>query len=330
MAKSHLVISMIDILRKRPGISVAELAAHFDKSERSIYRWLREISNDLHLPVQFRDGGYYLPPEPQTRAISLAPEELLVLRLSLKSRVFGPGTPLRAYAESAWEKIHAAAPACDIECSSELASTHSIGVVVPPFEVDSDLAQAIQSAVVRHCRLKAVYRSQKSNRTKSYVIDPYAIVFRRHSWYVVAFCRARDKVVQFRLGRFLSVTPTGEAFQPPADFSVEDYFRWSWEAWGGGEPTRVVVRFDPRVARMIEETQRHPTQIVSNEPDGSVVFEATVSSIEEFGTWVLGYGRHATVLEPKALRDYVLTNISGALENYGISTSAQVRQAGKQ
>jgi proteasome accessory factor B len=310
---------MIDILRNRPGISISELAMHFGKSERSIYRWLREISTELRLPVRFEDGGYYLASEASDRAVSLTPEELLVLKLSLNSRLFGPGSPLRAHAVAAWAKIRDAAPGLNLDSMSELTSTHSIAVNAPPFEVEPEVAQLIREAIADHRRLRVVYRSQKSDRTKNYVIDPYAMVFRRHSWYVLALCRAREKVVQFRLGRFQSAKATGETFQPPLDFSADAYFRWSWEAWGGGEPTRVMVRFHPRVARMIEETQRHPSQIVRDEPDGSVIFEATVSSIEEFGSWVLGYGGFATVIEPKALRDYVVANIADAAANYSVT-----------
>jgi predicted DNA-binding transcriptional regulator YafY len=316
VAKSHLVISMIDLLRSSPGITIAELAAHFGKSERSIYRWLREISTDLRLPVQYRDGGYHLPSQPETRTVSLTPQELLVLRMSLKSRLFGSGSPFKQHAESAWNKIRDAAPSADLESTSDLAAAHSIGVSVPPFEVDPDVAQAIQSAVVDCRRLRVVYRSQKSDQVKDYTIDPYALVFRRHSWYVLAFSHEHEKVIQMRLGRFQRVQATRETFRVPLDFSVDDHFRWSWEAWAGGEPTRVVVRFHPRVAKMIAETERHPTQVVHVEEDGSAVFEATVSGIQEFGSWVLGYGEYATVLQPKSLRDLVLTNARGILSNH--------------
>lgn len=315
MAKSHLVIAMIDLIKNQPGITITELADHFGKSERSMYRWLREISSDLRLPVQSQNGGYYLPDD-DSRVVSFTPQELLVLRLGLKSRLFAPGTPLRDHAESAWEKIRdGALPHC-LESAAALAGGHSVGLSAPPFEADPDVARAIERAVVESRRMRAVYRSQRSDEVKSYVIDPYALVFRRHSWYVIGYCHEHEKISQFRLGRFRSAAVTGERFEAPSDFSVDDYFRWSWEAWGGGEPTRVVVRFDSSVAEMIAETQRHPSQVVHMEPDGSAVFEATVSSIAEFGTWVLGYGRHATVIEPEGLREYVLEHGRGILANH--------------
>lgn len=316
VAKSHLVISLIDLLRGRPGITISELAAHFGKSERSIYRWLREISTELRLPVRSWKGGYYLPEDSDSRTVSLTPEELLVLSLSLKSRLFVAGSPLKSHAEAAWAKIRDAAPTVDLDAASDLAVVHSVNIKAPPFDVDAGIANAIQSAVVERRSLQVSYRSQKSDRVKTYVIDPYALVFRRHSWYVLAHSQEHDEVIQMRLGRFQTVEPTGQRFNLPLDFSADEFFRWSWEAWGGGKPTRVVVRFHPRVAAMIAETERHPTQKVQIEPDGSAHFEATVSSIEEFGSWVLSYGEYATVLEPQSLIDYVTSNATGLLANH--------------
>ncbi len=237
MAKSHQVISMIGLLRSSPGITISELATHFGRSERSIYRWLHEITVDLRLPVVYENGGYRLPSEPEPREVSLDPQELLVLRMSLRSRLFGPGSPFKQHAESAWAKIRDASRRADIDSAHALSESNAMGVGAPPFETDSDTAQALRNAVAQHLRLRAVYRSQKSDRIKDYTIDPYALVFRRHSWYVLAFSYEHDEIIQMRLGRFQRVEPTGETFKVPADFSVEDHFRWSWEAWSGGEPT---------------------------------------------------------------------------------------------
>jgi predicted DNA-binding transcriptional regulator YafY len=310
------MIEMIDLLRDRPGVTVPELAMQFGRSERSIYRWLSDISAGLRVPIVCRGGGYFLSDGWATRCVSLSPHELLALKLSLTSSPFAEGSPIRDRAESAWAKIRDSAPSDSLEDAAGLERAHDVAVKAPAAESDPRILETIERAVnSSHC-LSVMYRSQKSNAVKAYMIYPYALVFRRHSWYVLAHSQEHGEVVQFKLVRFLSATETGETFSQPDDFSVDDYFRVSWEAWGGGEPVKVRVKFSPRMAAMIAETKRHPTQEVHPQPDGSVIFAATVGGIEEIAIWIMGYGRDAVVLEPESLRNHILAHAQGMLSNY--------------
>ncbi len=313
MAKSVLFIEMIDLMRRQPGISIDELAAALNRSVRTIYRWLSELSADLHVPVQYSDGGYYLLGNSVAATVDFRPEELLALRLSLKSSLFSDGSPLKTHAHSAWHKIRDAASTDRLASAMDLADKHAIDVGAPTGQLEPAIVEAIETAVNNRRRLSVVYRSQKSNRVKEYTIDPYAVVFRRRSWYVLAHCLQHNKVVQFKLVRFRRVADTGIRFTPQANFSPEEYFRSSWEAWAGGEDITVSVKFSARVAEMISETKRHPSQVIHVQGDGSVTFEVTVSGIEEVAAWIMGYGKEAEVLAPERLKRYVLDHAGAVL-----------------
>ena len=313
MAKSALFIEMIDLIRRRPGITVRELAAALNRSVRTIYRWLGELSADIHVPVHYADGGYHLLGDSVAATVDFSPEELLALRLGLKSSLFSEGSPLKNHAHSAWHKIRDAASSDRLASAIDLAGKHAIDVPAPSGQLEPAVIEAIEAAVNNRRRLRAVYRSQKSNTIKEYTIDPYAVVFRRHSWYVLAYCMEHAKVVQFKLVRFRRVADTGIRFTPQADFSAEEYFRSSWEAWAGGEEITVSVRFSPSVAEMISETKRHPTQVIHAQSDGGIIFEVTVSGIEEVAAWIMGYGKDAEVLAPDRLKRYVLDHAGAVL-----------------
>ena len=306
---------MIELLRERPGITICELAQSMRRSERTAYRWLREVSSSLRMNVFWKDGGYFLHDRPDARRVDLTAQELLALRLSLKSAPFADGSPIRRYAESAWEKIRDASPWETLETAHDLASSRAVNVTALFADLPPGLVETLDQAVDSHHRLRVVYRSQKSNRVNEYTIDPYALAFKRHSWYLVGYCREHGKAIQLKLARFISVADTGVEFEPPEDFSVERYFALSWEAWAGGEPTKVRVWFAPEVARMISETQRHPTQVVTEEPDGGVILEVTVAGVEEIAAWIMGYGKHAIVLEPQHLRDRIIDHARGMLSS---------------
>ena len=316
MSKSTLLIEMIDLLRERPGIGLAELARAVRRSERTVYRWLSEISNCLHVSITCANGGYYLADRTCQAAVALNPQELMALRLSLNSGPFADGSPVKGYAESAWRKISEACVWEDAQAAESLARGRAVGVTAFPAGLPGELAETLNRAVDSHRRLRVVYRSQKSRKVGEYTIDPYALAFRRHSWYLVGYCREYQKMIQMKLVRFVSAVETGETFNPPADFSVEEFFASSWEAWAGDELVRVRVRFDPEVAEMISEVKRHPTQVTYPQPDGGIIFEVTVAGIEEIAAWIMGYGRHAVVLEPRRLRDYVFDHALAMAANH--------------
>jgi predicted DNA-binding transcriptional regulator YafY len=296
-------------------MTVRDLACELDRSERTIYRYLSELAGELGTPVYCSDGGYYLNDLYEAETLDLGPEEILALRLSLKSSPFGPTSPISVHAQSAWKKIREAV-SCDGLIAARDMAGHSVSVTAPSFNIDSRIANALEIGVNQHHRLNVLYNSQKSGEVKEYLIEPYAMAFRRHSWYVLAYSHSHCEVRQFKLVRFQRAIDTGEQFEQPRDFDADEYFRLSWEAWAGGEATVVKVRFSPRVAAMIEESRRHPTQVLWAQPDGSVIFEVCVAGIEEIAIWIMGYGKDAEVLEPESLKEHILEHASGMVSLY--------------
>ena len=310
------MLGMIDLLRHSPGLTIGDLACALGRSERTVYRWISELSSDPRYKVQYSDGGYYLMNGAHSASVGLTAEEILTIRLALKSAVFLKNSPLSKHASSAWQKVVDAAACSRLEAATTLAGSHSVEVTALAADINAEILEAIEAGIREQRRLRIAYRSQKSGREKEYTIDPYAVAFRRHSWYVLAFSRQHGKVVQFKLIRFRAVERTGESFQRPDDFSVAQYFGLSWEAWGGGEETNVRVRFSSRVAEMVAESDRHPTQVTTLQPDGSLVFEATVSGIEEIAIWILGFGKDAEALEPETLRSMIAEHAREMAKRY--------------
>ncbi len=92
---------------------------------------------------------------------------------------------------------------------------------------------------------------------------------------------------------------------------------------------RVRVRFSPEKAGFIRRTRRHPTQVVEDLPDGSVVWQVEVPLSEDLVHLIAGYGPHAAVLEPEELRRRVVAWAKGAVAaNKGILSPEGVTGAG--
>ena len=58
------------------------------------------------------------------------------------------------------------------------------------------------------------------------------------------------------------------------------------------------------------------SQVVTENPDGSVVYEMVVNSLTEIASWVASRGEGVNVLEPQELREMVVEIARGTLGNY--------------
>lgn len=325
MPKSVLLLQMIDVLRERPGLTIGQLAADLGRSERTVYRYLESLSSELHVQIYCENGGYHIAERSVPSHLDLSPKEVLAVRLALTSGAFQKYGPLTDQALAAWRKIESALMSDTIETVHETIKRHAIftSAFAGSDEKDETI-DILANAVTQNRRVSIVYSSQRSGETKKLEVDPYALVFRRHNWYLIAYSHSHGRIIQLKLVRIIRITETGDRFQLPHDFSIDSFYAKSWEMWTGGEEYLVKVKFSPRVAQIIKESKRHPTQVLEDTPDGGVIFSARVTGIEEIGFWILGWGAEAEVLEPDELRSSIIEIASNLLALYSEEAIAKM------
>lgn len=317
MSKSVLLLQMIDLLRERPGMDIGQLSATLGRSARTIYRYLESLSSELHTPIYCERGGYYVAERSVEGRLSLSPKEVLAVRMALTSGPLSRGGPFGEHAISAWKRIESALTSDAVEEVESAVKRHSIySSPLPQGEVEPKVTSTIADAIERNKRLSVVYRSHRSGETKNLVIDPYALVFRRHNWYLIAHSRVHGHLIQLKLVRMVRAVDTGETFEVASSFSVDRFYAKSWEMWTGDEERLVSVKFSPRVAQIIRESKRHPTQELEDTPDGGVIFSVRVAGLDEISFWILSWGADAEVLEPDDLRAAIEETVCNLVDVY--------------
>ena len=138
------------------------------------------------------------------------------------------------------------------------------------------------------------------------LLDPYHLIYKSGAWYLIAFCHWRQKIKTFRVDRIQSIEETDIMFEIPEHFSLKEYLKNSWQITRGDE-IQVKVRFFPPAARYVKEMKWLPTQEIKKEVNGNIIFTANVGGIIEIKRWILGYGSQAEVLEPKSLRNEIIS-----------------------
>lgn len=163
----------------------------------------------------------------------------------------------------------------------------------------------LHSALEERRRVGIVYARPTDEAPTLHTVDPYQIYFKRRALYLDAYCPEINDYRIFRVNRIHEVRPTGMRLSRRADYHFVQRHQHSFSVFIGKTVQKVRVRFAKRIAPYIREACWHYSQHLTNEADGSLLFEVEVNEPREVGWWVLQWGADAEVLEPESVRQEV-------------------------
>jgi len=303
VGRLHRVLKIITLLQGCRTYNAEQLAAECGVSRRTIYRDLNMVER-AGIPFSFdsKSGGYQVNASGLLPAVNLSLEEALAIVL-LASELGKTGRlPLFQPARDAAAKIESALP---LGLRATLGSLMKHMAVRPgPVARHNTLHDAydlVRRAILRRETLQCVYISFHDAAQIRTLLDPYWLLFHERAWYVIGRSH-RDRAVRtFKLGRFKGIEPTGQTFNQPRGFTLEQHLGNAWRLMRGDQTYEVELKFSPLVSPNVAEVNWHPTQRIRWDDEGSVHFTATVDGLDEIVWWVLGYGPHVQVVKPKAL-----------------------------
>ncbi len=82
------------------------------------------------------------------------------------------------------------------------------------------------------------------------------------------------------------------------------------------EERRIVIEFTRDKAALVSARRWHPTQVIEDAADGGVVLAFTVTNLTPVVSWILEWGPHARVLEPRELVERVTAELDQARARY--------------
>jgi len=175
-----------------------------------------------------------------------------------------------------------------------------------------EVAQLVE-ATMQHRRVTMRYHSFSSNREKTYVFEPYRLVFGQGGLYVIGMVPEYGGLRTFAVDRVEQLSLTEERFEPLE--LPEDAFAHSLGV-NQGTPEKIEVVFSPKIARYVRERVWHPSQEVDDLPDGSMRLTLNVVNDWALKSWILGFGGLATVTTPASLASEIGSELRTAVSNY--------------
>ncbi len=150
---------------------------------------------------------------------------------------------------------------------------------------------------------------------RSVEISPLLIFQADNYWRLLTLSEGRLK--QFLLNKVITARASKRTFKPVSKDKIDDVFRHSFRSWLGDETYSIKLLFSSYWADRMKPKQLLDSEKFTEQPDGSIIYEATVNSLDEIAGWVVTRGEGVKVIDPPELKEKVITLAKGVMKNYG-------------
>lgn len=312
-------IMMIDrAIRSGSWPNATTLGADLEVDPRTVRRDINYMRDRLGAPIAFdsrRNGYGYAEPSYRLPFLQMTEGELVALLLAERMMHQFQGTPFERDLDRAFARLAELLPDA---VTVHLGAAADCLAVLPTARIDYDPATfaTLAGAAIRRRRVEMTYwtagRDAKTNR----VVDPYHLMLAEGGWYVIGLCHLREEVLVFAAQRVRSARESGESFDRPADFRVEDYMAGSFRTVRGEGHHHVVLRFAPEFAGRVAERSWHPSQQGERTADGGLILRFEVNDLREVKRWAMFWGAACRVMEPAELREVIFRECRAMMDRH--------------
>ncbi len=311
------LLAMVPFVLRREGVTLTELAQHFEVTEKQVVRDLELLfvcGTPGHLPDDLIEadweGGVVRigNADPISRPLRLTSEEAVVLLLGLRLLADVPGPHDRAAVTSAADTLSALTSG----------QRDALGLIPDPYGPPTHAA-TVTEALVQRRRLRLRYLSAGRDELAERVVDPYRIVSDAGRHYLEGWCHRAEAVRLFRLDRVVQARLLDEpaAAHPPAGAgAAATGARSGSQVPRGASDTVLVLRLHRGAHWVAEHYGAEPVLRGPDgprPPEGAMDVRLRVADPEHVVRLVLGMGGAAEVLAPARVRAAVHAAARAAL-----------------
>ncbi|MFQ3578088.1 MAG: transcriptional regulator [Verrucomicrobiia bacterium] len=307
--------------RRYPNAST--LAKELEISRKTIVRDIAFMRYRLNLPITFdssKNGYVFNEPVAAFPLLQVTAGELVALFVARKALEQYRGTPFEIPLANALNKI--SAPLQETVSFSwqdlEGVLSFSSGGRASP---DIGLFDHLSHAVLESVEVTFDYCKLNSRNPERRQVQPYHLACISGQWYLFAHDKMRNRLRTFVLSRMKNLQRTSVRFERPPDFSLERLLANSFGVFEGRHPVQIAIRFDAYAAQLIRERRWHASQRIEEQENGGLVLHLVLGGFQEIEPWILSWGSHAEVIEPKDLRQKLRQSLQMSLDHYKASVT---------
>jgi predicted DNA-binding transcriptional regulator YafY len=218
------LLTILDLLQSRPGVTATQLAERLEVEARSIRRYITMLQ-DSGIPVEAvrgRYGGYRLRPGFKLPPLMWTEEEAVVVTLGLQAvHQLGLSQTIPTV-EHALAKVERVLPQALRERVQAVQETVVLDLVTRSRAELNTYVMPLSTAAYQGKRVWMRYQARPGEERER-AFDCYGLVYHSGRWYTVGYCHLRQDTRVFRLDRIRALEMREERFTPPARFDCLTY-----------------------------------------------------------------------------------------------------------
>ena len=311
-------------MRGPSSYNARRLGEHFGISRRNVHRDLAVLELAgvpfSYDPQHGVGGGFRIRSDWWFPHVGLSDQECLDLAV-LTRAAESHSIPLLEDVCTVRDKLLGTLPAKQqdlIRSASELFDV--LGLQMADHAHCRPIMTSLQTALLKAQQVEGRYETPHQRKAVKVSLQPRRIFLAGQAWYLAAHDNKDSQTKLYRVARFKSLAVNGRPMTVERSFSLREFLGNAWVVHRGGPHERdwhVEIEFTPDAADLVAETNWHHTQEIERRPDGSLIFRATVSGLEEIKWWLMGWGPRAKVLKPRELAEEVCHLANDIIERYG-------------
>lgn len=294
------LLTVLDLLQSRPGVTAAQLAERLEVEARSVRRYITMLQ-DIGIPVEAergRYGGYRLRPGFKLPPLMWTEEEAVVITLGLQAmRQLGLSHTLPTV-EGALAKVERVLPPALREHVQAIQETVVFDLTAHTHAHLNASMLPLSGAASQRKQVWLRYQRRPGEEHER-IFDCYGLVYHDQRWYAVGYCHLREAIRIFRLDRISALAIREEHFTPPAHFDCLAYLIQAFKAI----PSRwlVEVLLFTSLAQIRESV---PTTFatLTETPEG-ILLRADDDDLQHTARFLVSLGCPFRVLQPPELEE---------------------------
>ncbi len=156
---------------------------------------------------------------------------------------------------------------------------------------------------------------RKKYRDKPRICSPYALVWDRDHYYLVAWNDHRECYSSYRIDRMESVKITTEPARPlDRDFDLAKYVTTHISMFSG-EETEVKIRCDKSIVNAVLDRFGMDVRMIPDKDEEHFTLYVSVVAKQPFYAWLFQFGGKAVVQSPEWVRQEYIDMLKNVLDN---------------
>lgn len=154
---------------------------------------------------------------------------------------------------------------------------------------------ALERAVINKYVIKFTYYNSELTITEQ-TVEPLKLLFKSHSWYLIAFSRRREEIRTYKLSRIRNLQITDQLFDRtlPADFSLTPVYQEEYNI------PLFKLRFSEKIAyKVYDEFQE---EYIKKLEDGTLEVTFRYQLSDWTFLYLLSFGEYVEIIEPVEAR----------------------------